>query len=93
MERKTAARKIHVAIFVHRITQVVVYGRRKKSNAMEIYSQVRCDCRRTKFWSDIIFKGHKHIPTQLIEDAKNRTVAMYALSKTLTWQGSLEVIM
>jgi len=37
---------------------------------------------------NIIFKGHKHIPTQSIsEDAKNRTVAMYAPSKTFNLAG------
>ena len=41
-----------------------------------------------EIWSDLILPGHKHIPTQsLSEDAKQRTVAMYAPSKTFNLAG------
>jgi cystathionine beta-lyase len=41
-----------------------------------------------EIWSDIILAGHKHIPTQSVsEDAKNRTVAVYAPSKTFNLAG------
>jgi cystathionine beta-lyase len=41
-----------------------------------------------EIWSDIILAGHKHIPTQSIsEDAKMRTAAMYAPSKTFNLAG------
>ena len=41
-----------------------------------------------EIWSDIILKGNKHIPTQSVsEDAKNRTVALYAPSKTFNLAG------
>jgi cystathionine beta-lyase len=41
-----------------------------------------------EIWSDIILDGHKHIPTQSVsEDARNRTVAMYAPSKTFSLAG------
>ncbi len=39
-------------------------------------------------WSDIILPGHKHIPTQSVsEDARIRTVALYAPSKTFNLAG------
>ena len=41
-----------------------------------------------EIWSDIITVGHKHIPTQSVsEDAKMRTVAFYAPSKTFNLAG------
>lgn len=41
-----------------------------------------------EIWSDLILEGYKHIPTQTIsEDAKMRTVAMYAPSKTFNLAG------
>ena len=41
-----------------------------------------------EIWSDIILAGNKHIPTQSVsEDAKQRTVAMYAPSKTFNLAG------
>ena len=37
---------------------------------------------------DLVFDGHKHIPTQSVsEDAKMRTVALYAPSKTFSLAG------
>ena len=41
-----------------------------------------------EIWSDILLNGHKHIPTQSVsEDAKNRTIALYAPSKTFNLAG------
>lgn len=41
-----------------------------------------------EIWSDLILPGYKHIPTQSVsEDAKMRTVAMYAPSKTFNLAG------
>ncbi|MBQ5793101.1 MAG: aspartate aminotransferase, partial [Clostridia bacterium] len=41
-----------------------------------------------EIWSDILLDGHKHIPTQSVsEDAKMRTIAMYAPSKTFNLAG------
>jgi len=41
-----------------------------------------------EIWSDIVLPGHKHIPTQSVsEDAKMRTVAMYAPTKTFNLAG------
>ena len=41
-----------------------------------------------EIWSDIILTGYEHIPTQSVsEDAKNRTVALYAPTKTFNLAG------
>ena len=41
-----------------------------------------------EIWSDILLDGHKHTPTQLVsEDARNRTIALYAPSKTFNLAG------
>ena len=41
-----------------------------------------------EIWSDLILEGYKHIPTQSVsEDARMRTVAMYAPSKTFNLAG------
>ena len=41
-----------------------------------------------EIWSDILLDGHKHVPTQSVsEDARNRTVALYAPSKTFNLAG------
>lgn len=41
-----------------------------------------------EIWSDLILFGNKHIPTQSVsEDAANRTVALYAPSKTFNLAG------
>lgn len=41
-----------------------------------------------EIWSDIILTGHSHVPTQSVsEDARNRTVALYAPSKTFNLAG------
>ncbi len=41
-----------------------------------------------EIWSDLILDGYKHIPTQMISEvARNRTIAMYAPSKTFNLAG------
>ena len=41
-----------------------------------------------EIWSDIILRENRHIPTQSVsEDARNRTVALYAPSKTFNLAG------
>ena len=89
MERKIKAHKIHVAIFCSpHNPSGRVWEKEEIERAMEIYRKYDVIVVSDEIWSDIIFKGHKHIPTQLIsEDAKNRTVAMYAPSKTFNLAG------
>lgn len=55
---------------------------------MEIYRRNDVYVISDEIWSDIILEGYRHIPTQSVsEDAKNRTVALYAPSKTFNLAG------
>ena len=55
---------------------------------MEVYKANDCVVISDEIWSDIIMPGHKHIPTQSVsEDARNRTIAVYAPSKTFNLAG------
>ena len=55
---------------------------------MEIYKKYDVYVVSDEIWSDIILAGSKHSPTQSVsEDAKMRTVALYAPSKTFNLAG------
>jgi cystathionine beta-lyase len=55
---------------------------------MELYRKHDVYVVSDEIWSDIILSGHRHIPTQSVsEDARMRTVAMYAPSKTFNLAG------
>ena len=55
---------------------------------MELFKKYDVFVISDEIWSDLILPGHKHIPTQSVsEDAKMRTVAMYAPSKTFNLAG------
>ncbi len=65
-----------------------VWERWELERAMEIYAKNDCVVISDEIWSDIILPGHRHIPTQAVsEDAKNRTIAFYAPSKTFSLAG------
>jgi cystathionine beta-lyase len=56
--------------------------------AMELYKKHDVFVISDEIWSDIILTGYKHVPTQSVsEDAKMRTVALYAPSKTFNLAG------
>ena len=56
--------------------------------AMEIYKKHDVYVVSDEIWSDIIRPGYKHIPTQSVsEDARMRTAAIYAPSKTFNLAG------
>ena len=89
MEKKISENHIHAAIFCspHNPTGRV-WERWEIERAMEIYKKHDVFVVSDEIWSDIILRGHKHIPTQSVsEDAKNRTVALYAPSKTFNLAG------
>ena len=55
---------------------------------MEVYAKNDCVVVSDEIWSDIIMPGHRHIPTQSVsEDARARTIALYAPSKTFSLAG------
>ena len=89
MEKKIVDNKIHAAIFCspHNPTGRV-WERWEIEQAMELYKKHDVFVISDEIWSDIILQGHKHIPTQSVsEDAKMRTLAMYAPSKTFNLAG------
>ena len=89
MEKKIKENHIHAAIFCspHNPTGRV-WERWEIEKAMEIYRRNDCIVISDEIWSDLILSGHKHIPTQSVsEDAKNRTIAVYAPSKTFNLAG------
>ena len=89
MEEKIVKNKIHAAVFCspHNPTGRV-WERWEIEKAMEIYKKYDVTVISDEIWSDIILYGNEHIPTQSVsEDAKNRTVALYAPSKTFNLAG------
>ena len=89
MEKKIVENKIHAAIFCSPHNPCGrVWERWEIEKAMEIYKKHDVMVVSDEIWSDIITTGHKHIPTQSVsEDAKMRTVALYAPSKTFNLAG------
>ena len=89
MEKKIVDNKIHAAIFCspHNPTGRV-WERWEIEKAMELYKKHDVYVISDEIWSDLILTGYKHIPTQSVsEDAKMRTAAMYAPSKTFNLAG------
>lgn len=89
MDEKLKKENIHVAVFCSPHNPCGrVWEQWEIEKAMEIYKNNDCVVISDEIWSDIILKGHKHIPTQSVsKDAKNRTIALYAPSKTFNLAG------
>lgn len=89
MDRKLKEQKIHVAIFCSPHNPCGrVWERWEIEKAMEVYRANDCVVISDEIWSDITLDGHQHIPTQSVsEDARNRTAAFYAPSKTFNLAG------
>ena len=65
-----------------------VWERWELEKAMEVYAANDCFVLSDEIWSDLILNGHKHIPSQSVsEDARQRTAAFYAPSKTFNLAG------
>ena len=89
MEKKIVENKIHAAVFCspHNPTGRV-WERRELERAMALYQKHNVQVVSDEIWSDLILSGHRHIPTQSVsEDARMRTVAVYAPSKTFNLAG------
>ena len=89
MERKIMENRIHVAVLCspHNPTGRV-WERWELEAAMELYRKHDVYVISDEIWSDLIRPGCRHIPTQSVsEDARNRTVAFYAPSKTFSLAG------
>lgn len=89
MEKKIVEYKIHAAVFCSPYNPVGrVWTRDEIERAIEIFKRHNVFVVSDEIWSDIITLGHKHIPTQSVsEDARQRTVALYAPSKTFNLAG------
>lgn len=89
MEKKIVENHIHATVFCSPHNPCGrVWERWEIEKVMELYKKHDVFVVSDEIWSDLILDGHKHIPTQSIsEDAKNRTVAMYAPSKTFNLAG------
>jgi len=89
MDRKLKENNIHLAIFCSpHNPSGRVWERWEIEKAMEVYAANDCVVISDEIWSDIIMPGNKHIPTQSVsEDAKMRTAAFYAPSKTFSLAG------
>lgn len=89
MEKKIVKNHIHAAVFCSPHNPCGrVWERWEIEKAMELYKKYDVFVISDEIWSDLILEGHKHIPTQSVsEDARNRTVAMYAPSKTFNLAG------
>lgn len=103
MEDKLRGEKIHAAVFCspHNPTGRV-WERSELEAAMALFEKYDVKVVSDEIWSDLTLPGHKHIPTQSVSgDAKRRTVALYAPSKTfnlaglvgsyhIAWDGTLQ---
>lgn len=89
MEEKLKREKIHAAVFCspHNPTGRV-WERWEVERAMELFRKYDVYVVSDEIWSDLILSGHRHIPVQSVsEDARMRTVALYAPSKTFNLAG------
>lgn len=89
MEKHLAEEHIHAAILCSPHNPCGrVWERWELEKAMELYKKYNVYVVSDEIWSDIILSGHRHIPTQSIsEDARMRTAALYAPSKTFNLAG------
>lgn len=89
MERKIKKNHIHTAIFCspHNPTGRVWTEEETKA-AMELFKKYNVYVISDEIWSDLVLEGQKHIPPQSVsEDARRRTIALYAPSKTFNLAG------
>ncbi len=89
MDRKIKENGIRLAIFCSpHNPSGRVWEREEILRAMEIFRENDCTVISDEIWSDIIMPGNVHIPTQSVsDDAKRRTIALYAPSKTFSLAG------
>lgn len=89
IEQKLKEERIHAAIFCSPHNPCGrVWERWEIEQFMELCKKYDVFVVSDEIWSDIILTGHKHIPTQSVsEDARMRTAAFYAPSKTFNLAG------
>lgn len=89
MDRKLKQYGIHVAVFCSpHNPSGRVWERAEIEQAMEVYRVNHCVVISDEIWSDLTLGANRHIPTQSVnQDARDRTVALYAPSKTFNLAG------
>ena len=89
MEEKIIRHKIHATIVCSPHNPCGrVWERWELEQAMELFRKHDVMVVSDEIWSDLTMPGYQHIPTQSIsEDAKLRTIALYAPSKTFNLAG------
>ncbi|MBE5887769.1 MAG: aminotransferase class I/II-fold pyridoxal phosphate-dependent enzyme [Lachnospiraceae bacterium] len=89
MEKKIVENNIHVTVFCSpHNPSGRVWERWELEKAMELFKKHDVMVVSDEIWSDLILEGYEHIPVQSVsEDAKMRTLAMYAPSKTFNLAG------
>lgn len=89
MEEKIRTQKIHAAIFCspHNPTGRV-WECWEIQRAMDIFRRNHVYVVSDEIWSDVMIGAHRHIPTQSVsDDARERTVSLYAPTKTFNLAG------
>lgn len=89
MENKIRDNRIHAAVFCSPHNPCGrVWERWELERAMEVFQRNDVTVISDEIWSDLILDGYRHIPLQSVsEDARERTVALYAPSKTFNLAG------
>ncbi len=89
MEEKLRKYSIHAAIFCSPHNPCGrVWERWELEQAMELFRKYDVMVIADEIWSDIILGNNRHIPVQSVsEDARMRTAALYAPSKTFNLAG------
>lgn len=91
MEKRIQKHNIHTAVFCSPHNPCGrVWERWELDKFMELCRKYDIFVISDEIWSDLTLEGKKHIPTQMIsEDARSRTVALYAPSKTFNLAGMI----
>lgn len=94
MDRQLKEHDIHLAILCSPHNPCGrVWERWELEQAMEVYAANDCTVISDEIWSDLIMPGHTHIPTQSVStDARSRTAAFYAPTKTFSLAGAHRVV-
>ena len=89
MEKKIVENNIHATVFCSpHNPSGRVWERWELEKTMELFEKHDVMVISDEIWSDIILEGYEHIPVQSVsQDAKMRTIAVYAPSKTFNLAG------
>lgn len=89
LEKRIVEEDIRVAIFNNpHNPSGRVFSYEEILDVMNLYKKYDVKVISDEIWADIIRPGFKHIPTQSVsQDARNRTISLYAPSKTFNLAG------